>query len=226
LARLDGRIRAKRRDVARPWAAGAPADRLGSLRGEDSHGCRASGRQCPEPPLVATIEPAGGELAASHAERHAPAAAGSPLTLEQSRQVSHVFRSHGPSVDVCSHEQEATQTRSQPTPSAGVGEASLVYGSGADPKPRPARAKLARQDDRGRATMRRESLRMAKIATNRRVNPSRARWKWRRAADSLVAFQSILSHLHDCGGMREGAGKVGLLASPLSRSTNRTEFPT
>ena len=47
-------------------------------------------------------------------------------------------------------------------PSAGVSEASLVYGSGPIPS-RAAGAKLARQDDRGRATMRRESLRMARL---------------------------------------------------------------
>lgn len=49
-------------------------------------------------------------------------------------------------------------------PSAGVSEASLVYGSGPIPS-RAAGAKLARQDDRGRDTMRRELLRRAKIAT-------------------------------------------------------------
>jgi hypothetical protein len=42
--------------------------------------------------------------------------------------------------------------------------------------------------------------------------------------DSLVVFQSRLAHLHGRAGMREGARKVALLASPLSWSTNRTEF--
>ena len=41
---------------------------------------------------------------------NAPAAASGPLIPEQSRQVGHVFRPHGPSVDVCAHEHEATQT--------------------------------------------------------------------------------------------------------------------
>jgi hypothetical protein len=77
---------------------------------QDSHSCRTSGSHRPEPPLVATIEPTSGELAASHAECHAQAAASGPLTLEQSRQVRHVSRPHGSSVDVCAHEHEATQT--------------------------------------------------------------------------------------------------------------------
>src|SRR5512132_2534594 len=84
------------RDISRPRAAGAPADRLSALRGQDSHRCRASGSHCPEPPLVAAVEPTSRELAASYAERHAPAAASSPLTLEQSRQVRQIFRSQGP----------------------------------------------------------------------------------------------------------------------------------
>jgi hypothetical protein len=62
---------------------------------------------------VATVQPADGELAAALAERHAPAAARISLTLEQSRKISQVVRPHGPSVDICAHQPEATPTAAQ-----------------------------------------------------------------------------------------------------------------
>jgi len=57
---------------------------------------------------VPTTEPTSGELAAGHAERHAPAVASSPLTLEQTRKISQLSRPHRPGVEICAHARDAT----------------------------------------------------------------------------------------------------------------------
>ena len=98
--------------VPRPRTAGAPTDRLASHRGQDSHRRRVAGGHGFEAMPVAAAEPARGELAAGHAERHAPAVASTPLTLEQVRKIRQVSRPHGPGVDIGSHEWEATATTS------------------------------------------------------------------------------------------------------------------
>ena len=59
---------------------------------------------------------------------------------------------------------------------------------------------------------------------NRRVNRGEARWKCAASGGFSSGVPVETSALHDSGGMREDAGKVALLASPMSWSTNRTEF--
>jgi hypothetical protein len=59
---------------------------------------------------------------------------------------------------------------------------------------------------------------------NRRVSPGEARWECAPSSGFSSGVPVETSALLDSGGMREGAGKVALLASPLSWSTNRTEF--
>jgi hypothetical protein len=59
--------------VPRPPATGAPADRFTGPSRQDAHRDCAGGRQSFEPPPVSAGDPAGGELGARCAERHAPA---------------------------------------------------------------------------------------------------------------------------------------------------------
>ena len=94
--------------VPRPRTAGAPTDRLGSHESQDPHRPPAHRRQGLEAMPVATTEPTSSELAAGHAERHTPAMACRPFTLEQSGEIRQVPRPHGPSVNIWAHGRDAT----------------------------------------------------------------------------------------------------------------------
>lgn len=132
--------------VSRPRTAGAPTDRLASHRGQDPHRRRVDRGHSFEAMPVATTEPTSGELATGQAERHAPAVPSIPLALEQVRKIRQISRSHGPGVDIGSHEWEATATTSgrrvdvTTALSAGRGAPGARGGSAASPSPPRTRA--------------------------------------------------------------------------------------
>jgi hypothetical protein len=57
---------------------------------------------------IATTKPTSGELTTGRAKRHTPAAASSPLTVEQTREIRELTQTHRPSLDIRAHEREAS----------------------------------------------------------------------------------------------------------------------